>query len=571
MKLKYIFLKRLMTALMASILWVIPASAGSDTFLSHPPKIVSDETTVRQHFLPDFSFAGYRNGAEELPIASGKVITVDKYGALPDDKIDDTKAIASAIAAANDTRGPVIIRFDAGRYRVTGVLKIERSNIVLQGRGAGPGGTTLWFPRPLNQVDESTSLDELRKYIVDLNKRQREPERNLDEYFSEYSWSGGFLWIQKPDTRPAPYLKEYDPKIDPLTSVEYGKRGERTFKVRAARKLKAGDIVQLQWLNRKGPNAGIIRSLYGPASDKAGSHHWSFPDRPLVRQTSRITAIDGSSVTLADPLLHDINQSIPAQIASWDGLEEVGIEDLHIEFPNAPWFGHHMEQGYNGIYFTSAYDSWGRNIRITNADSGILSYNSANLTFQDITTDGVRNAHYGVHMGNVHNVLAQNVKVFNPVLHSLTFNTQSTKCVYKDAEVFTNPILDQHAGANHQNLFDNVTLHSRATATENGPIAVVFDGSGAGYWQPGHGAFNTTWNLRVIINGGAYPDEVVEIQGLDEGPMARIVGLHGNRSFELDYRPSPYVEMLNERIELIPSLYDYQKRTRLTQQEKPAN
>ena len=129
-----------------------------------------------------------------------------------------------------------------------------------------------------------------------------------------------------------------------------------------------------------------------------------------------------------------------------------------IEFPNAPWFGHHMEQGYNGIYFTSAFDSWARNLRFTNADSGILSYNSANLTYRDITSDGERKAHYGVHMGNVHNVLAENVKVLNPVLHSLTFNTQSTKCVYKDSEVFVAPVLDQHAGANHQNLFDNVTL-----------------------------------------------------------------------------------------------------------------
>ena len=494
---------------------------------------------------------------------SGQVIEVDEFGAQADDEADDTKAVLTAIAEAHDTSGPVIIRFGAGRYQITEVLKIERSNITLQGQGSGPGGTTLWFPRPLGQVDKSTSLDELRKYIVDLDKRQREPENNLDEYFSEYSWSGGYIWIQKPGTRPAPYLEEYDPKIDALTDVVSGKRGENALDVRSTSDLGVGEIVQLQWLNREGPNAGIIRSLYGTESGTAGSHHWTFPGRPLVRQTSRVAAIDGNTVTLADPLLHDVDESIPAQIAAWNGLEEVGIEDLHLEFPNAPWFGHHMEQGYNGIYYTSAYDSWARNLRITNADSGILSYNSANLTYLDITTDGVRKAHYGVHMGNVHNVLAQNVKVLNPVLHSLTFNTQSTKCVYKDAEVFVSPILDQHAGSNHQNLFDNVTLHTRATASEDGPVAVVFDGSGAGYWQPGHGAFNTTWNLRVLINGGAYSDESVTILGTDEGPMARIIGLHGNRAFELDYRPRPYVEMLNVALSTVPSLYDYQLRKRL--------
>jgi Ca2+-binding RTX toxin-like protein len=221
-----------------------------------------------------------------------------------------------------------------------------------------------------------------------------------------------------------------------------------------------------------------------------------------------------------------------------------------------------MERGYNGIYFTSAFDSWARNIRITNADSGILTYNSANLTLRDITTDGERKAHYGVHMGNVHNVLGENIIVMNPVLHSLTFNTQSTKSVYKSAKVFVTPVLDQHAGANHQNLYDNVTLHMPADKSEDGPVAVVFDGSGAGYWQPGHGGFNTTWNLRVLITGGAAPDEVVTIQGLAEGPMARIVGLHGNRKFRLDYRPAPYVEGLNSELRAAPSLYNYQREQR---------
>ena len=546
--------------LSACILLGAPLAIASAVSL---PDILTKDSTGYGSYLPDFSYAGYRNGEADLPIATGEVILVDDFGAVPDDANDDTQAIQAAVAEAHTVDGPVIVRFSAGRYRITDVIRIERSNIVLQGRGSGAGGTTLWFPRPLQQVYKGKSLDELRKYIVDLDKRQREPDKNLDEYFSEYSWSGGFLWIQKRGTRAAPYLVSYDPEIEVLATIASGQRGQTSLEVSSARKLKAGDIVQLQWLNRAGPNAGIIRSLYGDAADTAGSHHWSFPERPLVRQTSRIKSVDGTSVTLADPLLHDVNASVPAQIAAWDGLVEVGVEDLHLEFPNAPWFGHHMEQGYNGIYFTSAFDSWARNIRTTNADSGILSYNSANLTYRDITSDGTRRAHYGVHMGNVHNVLAENVKVMNPVLHSLTFNTQSTKCVYKNAEVFVNPVLDQHAGANHQNLYDNVTLHSSATQSEDGPVAVVFDGSGAGYWQPGHGSFNTTWNLRVLIHAGAYADETVRLLGVDEGPNARIVGLHGNREFSLDYRPAPYTERLNEELVLVPSLYDYQLRQRL--------
>ena len=546
-----------------SILLLASSTSVAEVGNNAPPALLSYETISQKHFLPDYSFAGYRNGIVELPEAAGTVVNVDDFGAAAGDGKDDTKAVLAAISHANTLDGPVIVRFSAGRYRITEVLKIQRSDFVLQGAGSGAGGTLLYFPRPLNQVDKSSSLDELRQYLVKHDKRQKEPDMNLDEFFSEYSWSGGFIWIQKSGVRPAPYLVEYDPVIDKIADVVSGIRGSQNVVLASGASVDAGDIVQLQWINRTGPDAGIIKALYGTEFTSAGSHHWSFPERPLVRQTSRVQSVDGNNVVLADPLLHDVNESIPAQLATWEGLQQVGIEDLRIEFPESPYFGHHMERGYNGIYFTSAFDSWARNIRITNADAGILSYNSANLTYRDITTYGNRKAHYAVHMGNVHNVLAENITIMNPVQHSLTFNTQSTKCVYKNAEVFVTPTLDQHAGANHQNLFDNVTLHVRAADSGDGPVVPAFDGSGAGYWQPGHGGFNTTWNLRVLITGGAYPDEVVTVQGLDEGPMARIVGLHGNRTFKLDYRPAPYVEMLNKEVESAPSLYEYQLKRRL--------
>ncbi|MBR9908828.1 MAG: hypothetical protein GYB33_00575 [Gammaproteobacteria bacterium] len=531
------------------------------------PDILAPPSAAKGPYLPDFSYAGYSNGLVDIPVGGGTVINVRDSGAIPDDGKDDSKAILNAIATANATAGPVTLRFEAGRYQLTEVLRIERSNLVMQGAGSGNGGTTLYFPRPLDQVDKSTSLDELRKYLVKENKFQREPDKNINELFTEYSWSGGLIWVQKPGTRPASYLNEYDSKEKPLLQIQSGQRGSQTLAIAATANLKPGDVVQIQWLNRDGPEAGIIKSLYGAEYKSAGRHHWGFPERPLVRQSTKITSVSNDKLTIADPLLHDINDTLPAQVAEWEHLQHVGIEDLRIEFPNSPFFGHHLERGYNGIYFTSAYDSWVRNVRITNADSGLLSYNSANVTFRNIITDGERRAHYGVHMGNVHNVLAENIVVMNPVLHSLSFNTQSTKCVYKDAQVFSTPALDQHSGANHQNLYDNVSLYMTATHTKDGPVVAVYDGGGAPYWQPGHGAYNTTWNLRVIIVGGAYPDEVVTLEGLTEGPLANIVGLHGNRKFKLDYRPAPYVEKLNTELRSVPSLYAYQLAKRLVSDE----
>lgn len=558
--------KQLATNAAAALFVILSGHVGiasADIASNQTPKLMSYETLRGEVFIPDFSYAGYKNGLQELTVAKGIIIDVAKFGATPNDNQDDSVAIQRAFDAANKIEEPVIIRFESGTYRITSVLKISRSDFVLQGKGAGAMGTELHFPRPLRHIDKSASLDELRTYIRRLDKRQKEPKLNVNEYFSEYSWSGGFIWIQAPNTRPAPYLEEFDPPIDVLSEISSGVRGENQFTVADTSAITPGQIIQLQWLNRAGQGSGILKAIYGEQHALAGSHHWTFKDRPLVRQTVRVKSIEGNKVTIADALLHDIDDKLPAQVASWRGLVNIGIEDMHLSFPNSPSFGHHLEEGYNGIYFTSAFDSWARNLKVTNADSALLSYNSANLTFENIVTDGNRIAHYAVHMGNVHNVIAKDLRVLNHVRHSLTFNTQSTKCVYQNAEVFVAPVLDQHAGANHQNLFDAVTVHA-PVREQNGKKAIaIYDGSGAGYWQPGHGGYNTTWNLKILVSGGAHPGDKVVLEGVDEGPMAIIVGIHGNREFEIDYRPEPLISILNTKATEIPSLYDHQLSERL--------
>ena len=562
--------KRVAAALFA-VLSGYASFAVADIKLEQGAPLMSYETLKSEVYIPDFSYSGYKNGVEEPPTADGIIIEVAKFGATPNDNQDDSAAIQRAFDAANKIEKPVIIRFESGTYRITTVLKINRSDFVLQGQGAGTMGTELHFPRPLRHVDRSTALDELRSYIRRLDKRQKEPDLNVDEYFSEYSWSGGFIWIQAPKTRPAPYLEEFDPPIHTLSEITSGVRGESQFTAADTSAIAAGQIIQLQWLNRAGQGSGILKAIYGKQHTLAGSHHWTFEDRPLVRQTVRVKSIEGNKVTIADALLHDIDDAVPAQVASWRGLVNVGIEDMHLSFPDSPSFGHHLEEGYNGIYFTSAFDSWARNLKITNADSALLSYNSANLTFENIVTDGNRTAHYAVHMGNVHNVIAKDLRVLNHVRHSLTFNTQSTKCVYQNAEVFVAPVLDQHAGANHQNLFDAVTVHAPARERNGKKAIAIYDGSGAGYWQPGHGGYNTTWNLKILVSGGAHPGEKVALEGVDEGPMAIIVGIHGNREFEIDYRPEPLISILNTKISDIPSLYDHQLSERLKTLASTAN
>ena len=105
---------------------------------------------------------------------------------------------------------------------------------------------------------------------------------------------------------------------------------------------------------------------------------YSSPDRPVVVQATRVTAVRGRTVTLGDPLLHDVRAEQPAVLAEWRHLTNVGIQNLRFQFPDAPAFGHHLEQGYNGIYMTGVFDGWVRNLVIDQSDSDVtVHYQSA--------------------------------------------------------------------------------------------------------------------------------------------------------------------------------------------------
>lgn len=148
--------------------------------------------------------------------------------------------------------------------------------------------------------------------------------------------------------------------------------------------------------------------------------------------------------------------------------------------------------------------------------------------------------------------------IFSTPVTACGLNTQSTKCVFQNAVISEAAVLDQHAGANDQNLFDNITLNVEARRDKGKAYYPVWDGSGAGYWQPGHRRYNTTWNLKVNVKSGADRDEPVTLRGLSEGPDARLVGISGNRDFKVNYYPKPYIERVNKSMEDVPSLYDYQ-------------
>jgi len=519
------------------------------------PKILTDSKT---NYLPDFSYAGYHFGEDKIPELNGKIINAEEYGVKANDNLDDSKALLKALKTASAVEGNVILQLPAGRIILSEVLYIERSNFVLRGAGSDEKGTEIYCPRPMMYLKNPESLAELREYLTTFDKRQREAENNVDLPFSQYAWSGGFIWTQIPNERVKSYLDKYEPTPNILAKVSSGNSGEHIISVSEVKGLKVGDIAELQLFNKDGENGEIIKDLYKGANVKPGSHHWNFPKLPIVRQQVEITKISGSKITIKTPLTIAIKPAYQAQLVEWKHLNEVGIEHLRFTFPDIPRVAHHVEPGNNAIFLTRVFNSWVKDVTITNSDSGILAEEISNVTIQDISTDGNHMAHYTVTLGGVHNVLVKNLKIYNRAVHPLSFNTFATKNVYQNCEIFADALLDQHSGANHQNLFDNITVH---LTTDKNHSYLLFGGGGAEYWKPSHGPFSTFWNLNVQVSN---PDsKPVLLYGMKDGPFARIIGVNGNAKFEVKYEPNAYIEFLNTSMEKIPSLYDYQLKKRL--------
>ncbi|WP_299604040.1 hypothetical protein [uncultured Aquimarina sp.] len=517
---------------------------------------IQDLANNKGPFIPDYSYAGYHFGEKEIEIPKNiTVLDAIDFGVISNDKKDDSRALKKVFKKAHSVEGSVLIQLPKGRIIISEIFYFERSNIILNGYGTGDLGTEIYCPRPLMYLEDPEDLKELREYLVSLGKIQKEKENNISIPFSQYAWSGGMFWTRVPGVRVKSYLQKYNLQPSILGTISSAKRADLIFKTNKNHELKVGDIVEIQWFNRQGENGKLLNELYGNEDLKIGSHHWNYPELPLVRQQVKIEEIKKNIITIKSPLLLNILPEYEVRIIEWKHLEEVGIQNFKITFPFSNYIAHHVEQGYNGIYLTRVFNSWVKNVVIDNADSGVLTEAISNVTIQDIVTKGKKKAHYTVQMGGVHNVLVKNLSVYNDSVHPLSFNTFSTKSVYSNCKIFKNPILDQHSGVNHQNLFDNIKVDIHAIGDDTYPL---FAGGGAGYWKPSHGSYSTFWNIEVNFLNNTKQKKSIKLNGMNDGPNARLIGVWGNLKMTINYKPVAYVDFGNKKMELIPSLYEYQ-------------
>jgi hypothetical protein len=318
----------------------ILTNCGSKNESKWMPKILEENSEI---YLPE----------NEIPTLK-PTLNVTDFGAVANDGKDDTKALLKAVEQAHKTDEPVILKFPAGKFILKDIIYIQRSNFVLQGSGSSENGTIIYIPQPLNELGRiPEELNELEEYLNVNNKRQREPKRGIDEPFSLYAWSGGYIWVGPKGERAKTYLQKYNETETELAVITGGKRGEHTLTVESSSKLSEGMLVRINWYNKDGEQSSLIKHMYDGKDIPIGSRHWESPEMPLIKQEVTITNIDGVIITIKEPLMHDLKPEWYNRITAWNHLEEIGIENMRFEFPKDEYFAHHLEDGYNAIYFSN--------------------------------------------------------------------------------------------------------------------------------------------------------------------------------------------------------------------------
>ncbi|HAR64913.1 MAG TPA: hypothetical protein DCR55_01675 [Lentisphaeria bacterium] len=399
--------------------------------------------------LPDFSYAGYHFGEVPLPVYP-VTANVKDFGAQGDGQTDDTEAFKQAIAQTE--QGAILI--PAGHYVISDILWLKKPNLVL--RGEGSNATVLQI---------TTELEDVRPNMGATTSGKAT---------SNYSWSGGFLWLKGQE------------KSKPLSAiVSESARGGRQFVLESAAGIELGQRVALRMTDDA--QKTLLSHLYSEDSGDTDEI-----TRPVsVDMICRVVAVEANRITLDRPARWDVRQAWkPRLTTSQASVTESGIESLAISFPAKPYNGHFSELGMNAIAMNGVSDCWIRDVRISNCDSGVF-FSGQHCTMDGLRIDGTRQpmngdtGHHGVTMGQ--DCLLENFDIQAKFIHDITMTNLMAGNVVKNGKG-SNLSFDHHKRAPYENLFSNIDV-----------------GSGSQVWRCGggaqlgkhSGARETFWGIRA--------------------------------------------------------------------------
>lgn len=383
--------------------------------------------------LPDFSFAGYKQGAEHIPTppVTRSVLDFRQPGA------SDTQMLVAALDWANAqnlTDDYIVLSLPAGEFTLEALLAIRRSKVVL--RGAGAGATVLNIPKSITD-------------LVGPNP----------DYEKTGGWvnNGAFVTLQG------------SIDLNEALAVVTGsaEKGDNVVTVDNSSRLVVGQVYDTCWDDVGGRfNNMMFDNLWEAPAKYAG--------KARVKFATKITGIRGQQVTLERRLPYAVQPgAVTVEFhARPTTVHDSGVEGLTFAFKWEPYAGHHLERGWTAVEFSEVYDCWARDIATINADNTVVMSGSTSVTVSgvliemsktrantipnafDETAD--RDGHWGVHHARSFDVLVRDFDVRCALMHDMGTGSGGKWGVFMDGVMMAGN-LDLHRALAGPTLYTNIS------------------------------------------------------------------------------------------------------------------
>ena len=292
---------------------------------------------INQNRVIDFSYAGYKNSNESIPVITNIITTLSPVSGDNTASINNAiQAAASVMPNANGFRG--VIKLNAGSYEIRGTINLNVSGVVLRGSGSDTNGTVL-----------VATGDTPHQRTVLL--------------------AGGGT--------NANWKKSGALQTNITTS--FLQAGSMSFNVASASGFAVGDAIIIY---HPSTQAWITAVDNGGVADAAP---WS-PGTIDIEMYKKITAINSNTITIESPVTNHLNPSLSQsyiyKVDKSTMKSLIGVENLRIDIQN--WTNEFLDENHawEGLVMNDIEDSWAKNVVALHfGQSGFKSGTAARLTF----------------------------------------------------------------------------------------------------------------------------------------------------------------------------------------------
>jgi len=301
---------------------------------------------INKSLFPDFSNAGVNFSNKDIPSLALSIFSVTDYGAMPNDKIEDRKAIQDTINAAQKAGGG-IIQFPAGRFlineqpgRQQGLI-ISQSNIILRGNNHSQQPTELFMKYHLAPADPK------KKWTVPA----------MITFQPKYSR------LLTSNSNKRQYLSI-------TTITEDSPLKSKYVTVADISDIQVGDMVTIEMENIAANDEFLhqkpTREIWERINTKG----------VMVAENHQIKEIIGNRLYFEQPTLTNIKASYGWKIGTVPSISNVGMENINFTGNFIEQFSHHKnyihDSGYTAVKLIRTKHSWIKNnhfVNVSNAAS----------------------------------------------------------------------------------------------------------------------------------------------------------------------------------------------------------